>query len=218
MSEKILPPGVVIVDSNEATGLIPNLTINVGMLDRAKRGDFVRLLLKFKTPSSLNFAENPKATEFVTAVVASKTASGLIKAKVFSRPEMTQFHSVTYGDDLTLSDRYVLSHESSGLSQVAEVEPFLTGVIPISQPINAEDAKVRAAAQSLSSLTPEPGREYWLRNGELVRVHAFHAGVWIGSPVAGGATLEWSVSGSHAGGNREFDIVKDPRASEVLTG
>jgi len=216
MPEKILPPGVVIVDTNEATGLIPGLVINVGMLDRAKRGDFVRLLLKFRTPASLNFAENPKATEFLTAVVASKTPAGRLKVKVFSRPEKTQFHSVTYGDDLTLSDRYVLSHESSSLSQVAEVEPFLTGIIPISQPINAEDAKLRAATQSLPPLTPEPGREYWLRNGALVTVHAFHAGVWIGSPVEGGATLEWSVSGAHAGGNRDFDIVKDPRASEVV--
>ena len=215
--DKILPSGVSIVDSNEATGLVPNLTLRVAHLDRVKRGDFIRLLLKFKLPAIGDRPENPKATEFLTCLVASKTPNGLIKAKVFSRPEMTQYHSITYGDDLTLAERYVLTHELSDLKQVAEIEHVLTGMIPEPTPINAEDAKLRVATQNVPPLSPVAGGQYWLRNGVLVRVFAFHAGVWIGAP-EGGATIEWTGLGAHAGGNRELDIVKDIRASEVIAG
>jgi hypothetical protein len=216
MPEKILPSGVVIADTNEATGLVGNLTLKVANLDRVKRGDFVRLLLKFKIPATAQNPENPKATEFLTAVVASKTPNGLLKAKVFSRPEMTQFHSVTYGDDLTLAERYVVSHEQSTVAQAQEVEPFLTGVIPISQPVNAEDAKLRQVAQTLPPIAPEAGKRYWLRNGMIVTVHMFHVGVWVGTSVSDGTPLEWAANGANAAGNRDFDIVKDPRASEVV--
>src|SRR5208337_4551938 len=172
--DKILPSGVSIVDSNEATGLVPNLTLRVAHLDRVKRGDFIRLLLKFKLPAIGDRPENPKATEF-------------------SRPEMTQYHSITYGDDLTLAERYVLTHEISDLKQAAEVEHVLTGVIPEPQPINAEDAKLRAATQTLPPFSPEMGGEYWLRNGLRVRVWAFHAGVWIGGlPEGGLGPVEWT--------------------------
>lgn len=227
MAEKTLPPGVTIVDTNEAGGLIPNLTINVGNLDRAKRGDFVRLILKFKTPAVAEVPagnknqpaipgvpENPKATEFVTAVVAGRTSGGLLKVRVYSRPRLTQIHSVTYGDDLTLSDRYVISHESSTPELAQSLEPLFTGV-PEATPINSEDAALRAATKNLPPLAPNPRQQYWLRNGVLVTVHMFHAGVWIGAG-QDGTNYEWLATGAHAGGQRDLDIVKDPRASEVL--
>ena len=217
--DKTLPSGVSIVDSSEATGLVPSLSLNVANLDRAKRGDFIRLLVKFKIPATSETPENPKATEFVTCLVAAKTPNGLIKAKVFSRPEMTYCHSLTYGDDLTVAERYVLTHEVSDVKQAAEVEHVLTGVIPEAQPINAEDAKLRAAVRDFPPLQPEMGGEYWLRNGVRVRVWGFHAGVWVGGvPIQGMATLEWTALGAHAGGNRDLDIVKDIRASEVVYG
>jgi hypothetical protein len=220
MPEKFLPSGVVIVDINEASGLIKNFAPDVGHLDIVKRGDFVRLLLKFTGPATRDFPAGAKGTEFLTCVVASKTSLGLLKAKVFSRPEMTPYHSVTYGDDLTLSERYVLNHEQSSLDQVKEVEPFLTGVIPVSEPINAEDAKLRAATKNLPPLKPEPDKEFWLRNGTRVKVWVFHSGFWVGAPVDSsfvpGSFMEWTATGASAGGNREFDIVKDPMASEVL--
>lgn len=228
MAEKTLPPGVAIVDTNEASGLIPNLSINVGKLDQAKRGDFVRLLLKFKTPAVPEVPgegpnrpaipgvpENPKATEFVTAVVATRTGGGLLKVRVYSKPRQTQFHAVTYGDDLTLNDRYVLSHEQSTMELAQSLEPLLTGVIPQARPINAEDAGLRAATKNLSPLGPNPQQQYWLRNGVLVTVYMFHAGVWVGAG-QDGTNYEWLATGAHAGGQRELDIVKDPRASEVL--
>lgn len=215
MAEKTLPPGVAIVDTNEASGLIPNLTINVGKLDQAKRGDFVRLLLKFKTPATAEKPENPKATEFVTGVVSSRTGGGLLKVRVYSRPEFSARHSVTFGDDLTLSDRYILSHEQSTPAIAQEVEHVLTGVIPDAAPINAEDAKLREAAKNLPPLGPNPQQQYWLRNGVLVTVYMFHAGVWVGAG-QDGTNYEWLATGAHAGGQRELDIVKDPRASEVL--
>jgi len=39
--------------------------------------------------------------------------------------------------------------------------------------------------------------------------------VWIGGSQDGGS-LEWNPDGSHAGGIKDFDIVKDPKANEVL--
>ena len=230
MPDKLLPPGVVIVDSGEATGLVPNLPLSVAHLGNAKRGDFIRLLVKFTSPAVPGFpagpnpknqpaiAEvpaNPRATEFITGVIAGKTSNGLLKVKVYSRPRNTQHHSVTYGDELTIAERHVITHEVSTPLQAQEVEHVLTGVIPEPRPINAEDAKLRAATQNLPPLRPEAGGQYWLRNGTLVRIFAWHAGVWVGGP-EGGATLEWTPLGEHAGGNRELDIVKDPRASEVV--
>ena len=228
MAEKTLPSGVAIVDTNEASGLVPNLVINVGNLDRAKRGDFVRLMLKFKTPAIPEVPagnknqpaipgtpENPKATEFVTAVIASRTPGGLLKVRVYSRPRLTQYHAVTYGDDLTLSDRYIISHEPSTPELAQSLEPLFTGVIPQATPINSEDAALRAATQNLSPLAPNPQQQYWLRNGALVTVYMFHAGVWVGAG-NDGINYEWTATGAHAGGQRELDIVKDPRASEVL--
>lgn len=230
MAEKTLPPGVAIVDTNEASGLIPNLSINVGNLDRAKRGDFVRLMLKFKTPAVPEVPagptpnqpfipgtpENPKATEFITAVIASRNAtSGLTRVRVYSRPRLTQYHAVTYGDDLTLSDRYILSHEPSTPELAQSLEPLFTGVIPQATPINSEDAALRTATKNLPPLAPNPQQQYWLRNGALVTVYMFHAGVWIGAG-QDGTNYEWLATGAHAGGQRDLDIVKDPRASEVL--
>ena len=215
MPEKILPPGVAIVDTNEATGLVPNLGINVGNLDRAKRGDFVRLLLKFRIPPTAETPENPKATEFITGVVSGRTNSGLLKVRVYSRPEFTARHGVNYGDDMSLNDRYVISHESATDAVAKEVEHVLTGVIPQDVPINSEDAKLRNAAKSLPPLAPNPQQQYWLRNGLLVTVYMFHAGVWVGAG-NDGSNYEWTATGAHSGGVRDLDIVKDPRASEVL--
>jgi hypothetical protein len=230
MPEKTLPAGVFIVDTNEATGLVQNLKIDVGLLDRARRGDFVRVLLKFKKPAVPEvpagknpntqppipgIPENPRAHEFITVVVANRTPQGFLKGRVISRPQFTQLHSITYGDDLTISDRYVISHEQSTPATAQEMEPLLTGVIPDAAPINAEDAKLRDAIKNLPPLAPNAQQQYWLRNGTLVTVYMFHAGVWVGAG-NNGTNYEWLATGAHAGGQRELDIVKDPKASEVL--
>lgn len=222
MPEKTLPVGVVIVDSNEATGIVPNLTLKVSQLDKAKRGDFVQLLLKFRVPYQNGLPQAPKESERLTCVVVGRYSyqggakTGMLKVKVYSRPEMTQVHSIDYGDELTVGDRYVITHESSTPKQISEVEPFLTGVLPENKPINAEDQKLRDAVKNYPPLQPETGREYWLRDGTLVVVFAYLKGVWIGRPVAGGEVLEWAMNGSSMTNNRELDIVKDPRASEVV--
>lgn len=251
MSEKLLPPGVSIVDSSEAGSLIPTFTLKAGQLNLAKRGDFVRLLLKF-TETREGSEPNPKATEFVTCVVTGKTGNGLLRCKVYSKPEKTRFHSVDYDDELTLADRHVMSHEVSDDKIIAEIQPFLTGVKPEPIPINAEDAKLRQATQNLAPLTPEPGKQYWTRNGTLVTVWTYQTqkivlcgacnrqslgskvqnemcpvtrtyhnwvererSVWLGGS-SDGAAIEWNPNGSHAAGIRDLDIVKDPRANEVV--
>lgn len=253
MAEKTLPAGVAIVDTNEISSLVPNFTLHVGDLGRARRGDFVRLLLKFSEPAQEGREANSKATEFVTCVVTSRTPGGLLKAKVYSRPEKTLFHSVDHGDELTLGDRYVLSHEISTDQILAKVEPFLSGQKPKVVPLNIEDAKLRAAVDKLPAIPPQQGGIYWLRNGAVVRVwtwqtrkqvtcqacgrqllganiqnemcpntRGYHSwveadySVWLGGS-DDGAAIEWTQDGSHAGGLRDLDIVKDPtRSSEVV--
>ena len=261
MPEKLLPPGVSIVDSSEAGSLVPNFHLQVGQLNLAKRGDFVRLLLKF-TETREGAEPNLKAFEFITCVVTSKTAAnGLwpwiamgpgLRCKVYSKPEKTRFHSVDYGDELTLAERHVMSHEVSTDKVIAEIQPFLSGVQPETVPINAEDAKLRQATQNLAPLMPEPGKQYWTRNGTLVTVWTYQTqkitacrgctrqllgsniqnemcptlgtyhdwreverSVWLGGS-ADGAAIEWGANGAHAGGIRDLDIVKDPRANEVV--
>lgn len=168
MPEKLLPAGVSIVDTSEVGGLFPNFILKIGQLNLAKAGDFVRLLLKFMVPVE---GEAPRRdTEFLTAVITSKTGNGLLRCKVYSAPEKTRFHAIDYGDELTVSDNYILTHEASSDQIVKDLQPFLTGVIPEPIPINQEDAKLRAATQHLPPLTPEQGRQYWTRNGTLVTV------------------------------------------------
>jgi hypothetical protein len=226
MPDKVLPPGVVIVDSGEATGLVPNLPLSVAHLGNAKRGDFVRVVIKFSSPAIPGVPAgsnpktqpaipevpaNPRATEFITALIASKTPNGLLKIKVYSRPQNTQYHSISYGDEMTISERHVITHEASPWAMAQEIEHVLTGVLPEAQPVNAEDAKLRAAVKDFPPLPPEIGGEYWLRNGVRVRIWGFHAGVWVGGPVSEQitATFEWTALGAHAGGNKEMDIVKN---------
>lgn len=212
--DKLLPPGVVIVDNNEATGLIPGLTLKLAELDRVRRGDFVRLLLKFTRPATEYAPANPKATEFVTCVVSAINRPPLpfIECKVFSRPENTNLHSVVYGDGLAVSERYVVTHEHSSEVQAKEIESFLTGVVPEPVAVNAEDAKLRQASQNLPALAPTANKHYWLRNGSLVTVWTFHNGVWVGgSPDWQG---EWRADGSSPV-SRDLDIVRDPTAIEV---
>ena len=168
MPEKLLPAGVSIVDTSEVFGLVPTFILKLRQLNLAKRRDFVRLLLKFMVPVE---GEAPRRdTEFLTAVITSKTGNGLFRCKVYSAPEKTRFHGVDYGDELTVSDNYILTHEVSTDQIVKDLQPFLTGVIPEPIPINQEDAKLRAATQHLPPLTPEHGRQYWTRNGTLVTV------------------------------------------------
>jgi hypothetical protein len=221
----------------------PATRMQIDFLPLAKRGDLIRFLIRF-SPGNVG-------TEFVTAVVIGK-ANGLIRCKVYSRPEKTQFHSVEYGDELVINENQVITHEQSTAAVVGDVEPFLTGVIPISRPVNAEDAKIRAVSQNLPSVTPEAGKQYWTRNGTQVTVwtrqtqktvlcsacgrqqlgtqvqnemcpqtRTYHSWVerdrtvWLGgSP--DGAAIEWNLDGSHAGGLRDLDIVKDPRMNEVI--
>lgn len=222
----------------------PKVKMQISFLALAKRGDLIRFMLKFPEGSGTS-------VESVTGVIVNK-AAGLVRAKIYSRPEHTPEHGVDYGDELVISESQVITHEVSSAEVVKEVEPFLTGVIPMPQPVNAEDAKVRAATQNLPPVAPEAGKQYWTRNGTQVNVwtrqtqkpvvcaacgrqqlgsqvmnemcpvtRTFHSWaerertVWLGgSP--DGAAIEWNLDGSHAGGIRDLDIVKDPRANEVV--
>lgn len=210
MPDETLPLGVSIVDTSEVGSLLPSFVLKVAQLNIAKRGDFVRLLLKF-TETIEGADPNPRATEFITCVVTGKGTNGLLRCKVYSLPEKTRYHSVTYGDELTLSDRHVMTHEVSTDQIVSDLQPFLTGIVPAPVPVNAEDAKLRQAVQNLPPFPPQAGHQYWLRNGVLITVWTFQSdkGYWLGGTPDGSA-MEWASNGAHATGNRDLDIVKDP--------
>jgi hypothetical protein len=199
---KTLPMNVSIVDTNEATGLQPGLTLKVSTLPLVKRGDFVRLMVKYQDGQA-------KTKEIITCLV-TQAAPDLIQCKVFSAPALTHFHTIEYGDDLTVPERCVIEHESSDAKRVESLEHFLTGVIPPSSPLNAEDAKLRQAAQDLPAIPPQTGRQMWLRNGTVATVWAFFDDRQLWEGTADGARVEWKADGSHAGGIRDLDIVREP--------
>ena len=257
MAEKTtLPPFVLFVSVSEVTRYSPNFIVNVGDLQHAKRGDWVRLMIRFahqceycgKVPSCGK--ELTTDTEMLSAKLwAPLSTANLAKVRILSRPNYTARHSLDYQDDLTLSASYILDYVPLKPDRVQEEEYLLTGVAPSAAPIFVKDQriqhqpdckcdectgrraprplydgalenqKLRAAAQSLPPLAPQVGRRYWLRNGAEVEVWTFRAATYYGKVVGkfdNGMELEWTEAGAHTLGNREYDIVKDPKVSEVI--
>lgn len=232
--EKTLPLGVAFVSAGEVTRYVPNFTINVGQLGRAKRGDWVRLLVKF--PHHCEYCgqgcgqEGKTAWEFLTAKISAvNAAASLVSCRVLSVPAQTAAHTLAFDDELTLRTDYVLDYTEMPTAPVVEPttgrvnygtaaeEHLLTGVKPEPKAINAEDQRLRDAAQQLPPLAPVAGHRYWLRNGAAVEVWTQRAGVFLGKVLEGGQEVEWTATGTHAGGNRDYDIVqRDPTAKEVL--
>jgi hypothetical protein len=195
MVEKILPAGVTILDINLATGKVPGLQLKIADLDKAKRGDWIRLVLAFP-------GKDGPQTEFLTCMIASKGANGLIRCRVLSTPENSSVHTVKYGDDLTVSERYIVEHSLATSSEV-ETTAYLL-----------EDAK---------PIVPTPGRPYWTRDGATAIVWTtlsddkgpFFLGEisWPGGiGRQGQRDVQWAMDGRHRGGDSGLDIVKDPTA------
>jgi hypothetical protein len=202
---KTLPMNVSIVDQNQATGLQPGLQLNISQLDKCKRGDFVRIMVKFQDGSA-------KVREILTCLVTgTNPASGLIECKVFSSPQQTHFHGLEYDDVLVVSVNSVLEHEVSGPQRVESLEHFLTGRIPEPKAVNPEDAKLREAVQNLSAISPMPRHRFWLRNGQSVTIWDLYSETnkWLGN-LDDGRQLTWNSDGTFPG-DRQFDIVSsDP--------
>lgn len=257
MAEKTtLPPFVLFVAVTEVTKYSASFIPNVGNLGHAKRGDWVRLMIRFthlceycnKVPSCGK--ELKVETEILSAKLwAPISAANLAKVRILSRPNYTARHSLDYQDDLTLSASYILDFVPLQPERVSDEEYLLTGVPPTAPPIFVKDQhvqhqpdckcdectgrkargplydgatenqKLRTAAQTLAPLAPQVGRRYWLRNGAEVEVWTFRAETYYGKVVGkfdNGMELEWTPAGAHTLGNREYDIVKDPKVSEVI--
>jgi hypothetical protein len=232
MEKTTLPPFVAFVSNSEVTRYVPQFTINVGQLEKAKRGDWVKLLVRF--PHRCDYCgkgcqkEGTTEWEFISAKLSGlNPGAGLFKCRILSVPTQTTHHSLVFEDDLTLGLQYVLDYIEMPTGPVVEQttgrvnygtaaeEHLLTGVKPAPAIINAEDQKVRDAVKNLPALPPAAGKRYWLRNGAVVSVWTERGGVWIGK-ADDGVELEWTPAGAHAGGNRELDIVRDPTAKEVF--
>lgn len=234
MEKTSLPAGVTFVSMSEVTRYVPGFTINVGNLERAKRGDWVRLLVKF--PHRCDYCgkgcgmESKTEVEFISAKISGlNPASNLFKARILSYPEHGAQHGLAYDDDFTLAMNYVLDYVEQPTGPVVErtakgevirtnygtaaEEHLLTGEKPAAVPINAEDQKLRDVVKTLPPLAPVAGKRYWLRNGAVAVIWTQRDGKWIGK-TEDGAEFEWNTAGAHASGNREFDIVRDLK--EVL--
>jgi len=208
---KHLPLSVSIVDTNEAGGLQPGLQLKIPYLDRLKRGDFIRVMVKYQEGAA-------KSREILTCLVtATRPGSGLVDCKIFSSPELTHFHTLEYGDDLTIQERSIIEHEPSDPKRVESMEHFLTGVIPQPKPINPEDEKLRHKVETMPAIAPKTNRKYWLRNGTSVTAGAFLENIqqWFGTS-PDGSQFWWHPDGTSASGNRELDIVKDQSETEVI--
>ncbi len=226
--DKTLPPNVSIVSLSEATGILPGLEPRVGNLDKAKRGDYIRLLLKFPNPPVTyrdkddierqvttyteivdeKPVERPlpkNGHEFLTAMITQVFATGLIKCKVLANPSHAGVHGVHYGDDLTIQQAYVIEHTVSAPGEADRTAHLLAELRPIA---------------------PAPGRTYWTRNGATAKIWtaqqdangSFLLGEvsWpSGLGQAGQSNVQWCPDGKHRQGDPGLDIVKDPSVSEV---
>jgi hypothetical protein len=207
MEKTTLPPGVGFVLQGQLSMYRPHFKLNVGNLAKAKRGDWIGLLIRFPL-NTFPSGEQIYSTEFLSAeITAVVNDTGLVKCKILSNPVETSKHSLTYGDELTLAQAYILTYEESTAQQVQQTEHLLTGVKPEAKPINSEDQKLRDKAKSMPTVIPEPKKKYWLRNGTLVTVWTNYGGEWIGV-ADDGTEMHWKQSGAHAT-DRDLDIVKD---------
>ena len=219
MSTKALPLGTTFADVSKAFNLQPSFTPRLQDLERLKRGDFVRIMVMFRpdTPSEMN--PKPANYETLTCLVVDKNPPGhppLVALKIQTSPAFTVKHGLEFGDTITVQEQHILWHESATAEQVKQVEHLLTGVIPEAQPVNEEDRKLREVIKNLPPLAPEAGKRYWTRNGLSVMVWAFleDQGCFVGG-VAPNDLLRWNRDGTSQV-KRDFDIVKDPTANEVM--
>jgi hypothetical protein len=232
MAEKTtLPPFVLLVSVAEVSRFVPTFVVNIGDVYKAKRGDWVRLMVKFRhhceycdAPDGKNCRkEGSTDYEILSGKIAGVNAitpgrTGLAKVKILSNPAQTRIHSLSYGDEITLAIDYILDYIELKPDRVAEEDYLLTGVAPEPRAINAEDQKLRDRVKSMPALAPAiegagRGKRYWLRNGAAVTVWTQRGQVFLGK-TDDGVDLEWNAAGQNA--DRQFDIVKDPKVSEVL--
>jgi hypothetical protein len=232
MEKTSLPFGVAFVSMSEITRYVPQFTIDVGQLGKAKRGDWVKLAVRF--PHRCDYCgkgcqrEGTTECEFISAKISGLNPGlSVLTCRILSVPAHTTHHSLAFEDDLTVGLQYVLGYVEMPAGPVVEQstgrvnygtaaeEHLLTGVKPAPTIINAEDQRLRDAVKNLPALAPSAGKRYWLRNGAVVTVWTERGGVWIGK-ADDGDELEWTPAGAHAGGNRDFDIVRDPTAKEVF--
>lgn len=212
---KSFPMGVTYADVSKAMNMAPQFQPKLDTVQLIKRGDPVKVMVQFRpdTPSEGN--PQPRAYEVLPAFVLDRQ-SPIVTLKIASAPQYTHKHGLGFEDVVTAREDFILYHESATAEQVKAIEHLLTGVVPAAQPVNEEDRKLREAVKNLPPLAPEVGKRYWLRNGLLANVWTFLSGenVYLGN-APGWDQLRWNQIGASTT-NRDFDIVKDPSANEVL--
>lgn len=216
MSTKALPLGTTFADVSKAFNVQPAFTPRLQDIDRLKRGDFVRIMVLFRPDTPTEANPKPPNYETLTCLVVERRQSPIVAVMIQSSPAFTSKHGLEFGDTITVQEQHILWHESATAEQVKQVEHLLTGVIPEAHPVNEEDRKVREASKNFPPLAPEAGKRYWTRNGLSVTVWTFlqDQDCFVGG-VTPNDTMRWRRDGTSLV-TRDFDIVKDPTANEVM--
>jgi len=209
--DKTLPAGISFASLSDAQSLRPDITPQIAALHLVKRGDFITLLLKWRplptkytdkdgNPAVFEWPAAAMHTETLACLVASVAQNGLIRCRVTSSPAETAIHSVKHGDDLVITEPYVLRHELTPGDKVAGLEHLLTDLTPIA---------------------PIVGKKYWTRDGgeatiwtELTSAEENYFLGEVSWPVGVGREglrdVQWSKDGRNRQGMPDLDIVRDP--------
>jgi hypothetical protein len=209
--DKTLPAGISFASLSDAQSLRPDITPAIAALHLVKRGDFITILLKWK-PQPTKFIDkngneavhewpaNAMQTETLACLVSQVAPNGLIRARVTSSPSETAIHTVTHGDDLAITEPYVLRHESTPGNKLAGLEHLLTDIAPI---------------------PPIVGKKYWTRDGGEATIWTeltSGEGNYLLGEVSWAAgvgreglrDVQWLKDGRNRQGMTRLDIVRDP--------
>lgn len=198
MEKPSLPAGVFFCTIDQATARNPKLQIAIAGLGQARRGDWVRLLVDYPDKD----ATSGRSFEPVTAMVKEATPElhqrGLLKIRVLSTPERSDIHTIRYGDDILVQQSWIFEHSKSTDDNVRTTRHFL---------------------EDMQLVEPQPGKRYWTRDGREAVIWTLMTdaqGAYLLGEVNGQRNIEWLPSGAHRTGLTDFDIVKDPTASEIV--
>jgi len=195
MADKNLPVGVVFVPLNNAVSEFQGkFTPNVSKMGLVKRGDYVKILLKFPEYPK----ESGNVHEFITCQISSVSPNGFLRIRIASHPQFQGAHGLRYGDDIVIQQAHVLEHD----------------------PVTSEVAKATEhMLVDMPPLAPEAGKEYWTRNGDTARIWTLmqdqNGQYWLGEVKGRFTDVQWFTDGRNRQGDKSLDVVKDPTVSDA---
>ena len=192
MEKSTLPQNVMLCDRERAIALIPQFKTQLDQVAQLKRGDWIRCLIEWQDAGEVR-------CEFLTCLVAALTPSGLVKCRVLSNPDYKARHSISYGDDLTISTKHIVVHDPMPTT-AADAKG---NTYPLSQE-QIERNILILLAPSAQPLAPSPGKQYWTRNGTTAQIWTMlqdTGGRYFIGEAGGIRDIQWTPEGKHRQGN-----------------